>query len=442
MTEEHTKITVVDSIMGKGKTTWAADFMAENTEKRFVYCAPYLNMFEEMNDRLSERERRGLYLPSNRGSGKLDDFNEHLRKGDSIGVTHCTFSHANDETVKYLTENHYNLILDEELTVLMKYNDATGDVMKARDPGFLMEKELISVDDFGRVSWIGDSCADTKYSMIERIAKGGNLFLLNKKDFYWQFPPGLFDLFDEIYILTYLFEGSLMCPYFQYYGISYTKKSIALDEGGNRYLSDYTESIDDRLSFRRMIDILKNEKMNSYDGWELSKTWYIKNKDRRVEIRKHIEYYVRKIVKAKSKQVMWTTYEEYIPELRGDGYTRARNLTKEERGLPKAEVEKLKSATSCFVPCNAKGTNAFGDRDVLIYAMNYNMDPSVLQFFIKMNRADGPDINVFNDLISLNAMIQWIWRSAIRNGRPIKIYIPSTRMRTLFQHWLNGTLPE
>ena len=90
MTEEHTKITVVDNIMGKGKTTWAADFMAENTEKRFVYCAPYLNMFEEMNDRLSERARRGLYLPSNRGSGKLDDFNEHLRKGDSIGVTHCT----------------------------------------------------------------------------------------------------------------------------------------------------------------------------------------------------------------------------------------------------------------------------------------------------------------------------------------------------------------
>ena len=74
--------------------------------------------------------------------------------------------------------------------------------------------------------------------------------------------------------------------------------------------------------------------------------------------------------------------------------------------------------------------------------MNYNMDPSVLQFFIKMNRADGPDINVFKDLISLNAMIQWIWRSAIRNGKPIKIYIPSTRMRTLFQHWLNGTLPE
>ena len=101
-------------------------------------------------------------------------------------------------------------------------------------------------------------------------------------------------------------------------------------------MSDYTESIDDRLSFRRMIDILKNEKMNSYDGWELSKTWYIKNKDRRVEIRKHIEYYVRKIVKAKSKQVMWTTYEEYIPELRGGWLYKSKKLNEGRERAPQS----------------------------------------------------------------------------------------------------------
>ena len=47
MTE--TKVTVIDSIMGKGKTTWAADFMAEHSERRFIYCAPLLNLLEETN---------------------------------------------------------------------------------------------------------------------------------------------------------------------------------------------------------------------------------------------------------------------------------------------------------------------------------------------------------------------------------------------------------
>ena len=38
---------------------------------------------------------------------------------------------------------------------------------------------------------------------------------------------------------------------------------------------------------------------------------------------------------------------------------------------------------------------------------------------------------------ALSEMIQWIWRSAIRNGEDIYIYIPSRRMRDLLLEWLN-----
>jgi hypothetical protein len=37
---------------------------------------------------------------------------------------------------------------------------------------------------------------------------------------------------------------------------------------------------------------------------------------------------------------------------------------------------------------------------------------------------------------ALSEMVQWIWRSAIRKGEDIWIYIPSRRMRTLLQDWL------
>jgi len=33
-------------------------------------------------------------------------------------------------------------------------------------------------------------------------------------------------------------------------------------------------------------------------------------------------------------------------------------------------------------------------------------------------------------------MIQWIWRSAIRDGKEIWVYIPSRRMRELLKKWL------
>ena len=41
------------------------------------------------------------------------------------------------------------------------------------------------------------------------------------------------------------------------------------------------------------------------------------------------------------------------------------------------------------------------------------------------------------DLYSLSELIQWIYRSRIRNGEKINLYIPSKRMRELLIDWLN-----
>ena len=41
-----------------------------------------------------------------------------------------------------------------------------------------------------------------------------------------------------------------------------------------------------------------------------------------------------------------------------------------------------------------------------------------------------------DDEYALSEMIQWIWRSAIRDGKEIWVYIPSRRMRELLKKWL------
>ena len=58
------------------------------------------------------------------------------------------------------------------------------------------------------------------------------------------------------------------------------------------------------------------------------------------------------------------------------------------------------------------------------------MQPDVKQF------VDHYNIEFDEDLFSLSALLQWIWRSQIRDGKPIEIYIPSERMRILLKVWM------
>jgi hypothetical protein len=62
------------------------------------------------------------------------------------------------------------------------------------------------------------------------------------------------------------------------------------------------------------------------------------------------------------------------------------------------------------------------------------MNPMEERFFSQR------DIHVDQDLLALSDLLQWIFRSRIREGQPIEIYIPSKRMRTLLYKWLDGEL--
>jgi hypothetical protein len=36
---------------------------------------------------------------------------------------------------------------------------------------------------------------------------------------------------------------------------------------------------------------------------------------------------------------------------------------------------------------------------------------------------------------ALTEMIQWIWRTRIRNGEPVEVYMPSKKMLDIIQKW-------
>ena len=63
-----------------------------------------------------------------------------------------------------------------------------------------------------------------------------------------------------------------------------------------------------------------------------------------------------------------------------------------------------------YIPINTKATNEYKDSNILIYLVNRYLNPCILNFITKYCNSD------FNmDLYSLSELIQWIWRSAIRD---------------------------
>lgn len=88
--------------------------------------------------------------------------------------------------------------------------------------------------------------------------------------------------------------------------------------------------------------------------------------------------------------------------------------------------------SSKFVSVNARATNEFQHKSTCIYFANIYVNPLTKNFFHKQ----GVEVNV--DLYALSELLQWIFRS--RTGEPINVYIPSVRMRTLLERYLNNEI--
>ena len=62
--------------------------------------------------------------------------------------------------------------------------------------------------------------------------------------------------------------------------------------------------------------------------------------------------------------------------------------------------------------------------------MNRYQNTGIKNFFLQHG------VEVDEDGFALSEMLQFIWRSAIRDGKEIWIYVPSARMRELLRDWI------
>lgn len=404
-------IKIVDCIMGAGKTSAAINYIINSPEDiRFIFVTPFVKESETICKKINGRE---FFLPT--GDCKGRKASSAIHKGMDIICTHELFRRFSFETLDMLKEKQYTLIIDEEIDVVSVkvIPEEIMSVIFGQCNYHGKDMSVASVEN-GTVTINNPTAFNTLFKdyldmnasdSIELYAGNTMVRLLNRR---------YFDSFERVFVLTYLFNGSVLKCYFDKMKMSYS--FLDVDKSGGEFtLVDYKVKRD-KKNYLSHIRLVETEKQNEVGNgkFSLSKSSLdrdIKNCGSVISQIKKNMVAILKRNKIKSSDIIWTTYKTFQKDISGAGY----------------------SKKECFLPINARATNEYSDKHFVAFLANVFPNTGVYNFF----KQDGITIDVDN--YALSCLVQFVWRSAIRKQIPedIVLYIPSERMRNLFTNWLN-----
>ena len=396
-------VKVCDMIMGGGKTQAAVTQMNTDSESKYIFITPYLKEVERIKESCADRH---FFEPMNHGEGKLEDLHALLSDACNIASTHALFCTYTDETLRLIREGHYKLILDEELQVQKQIP------ITKSDWDMLLNEKMIVINEEGGVKWL-ESDYEGEFSALKAMCETGNVTWYDNYLMVWTYPVEVFEAFDDVIILTYMFDGQFQKYYFDMNGVEVQKIGTEYVDGEYRFTERVSTPAYVR-TLRDKIHIVQDRKLNEIGdaGGALSVSWYDRarrspSQKNLKQLKKNLANVFKNKFSSPTDKNLWTTFKDYKEILKGKGYTKG------------------------FLPFNVRATNAYRDRNCLAYCVNVFYNPVMKHYFMEHG------VEVKEDDFALSEMIQWIWRSAIRCGEEIWVYVPSKRMRTLLENWLN-----
>ena len=404
-------IQVCDAIMGTGKSSAAITYMNEHPGDKFIYITPYL---EE-----AERIKKGCpNMHFVEPSSKLKEYNfkkcDHtaslIKQGRNITTTHQAFKRYSEDMLEDIEKYGYRLIIDENVDVLERHDLHPDDMKLALDAGLIKKDEdtyFLSDNNYHGIFFREIVKFLNSRQLIEMDDSAGTHL------FYWVLPPDLITAFKDVIILTYLFKGQSLHHFLEMHHLPYKYIGISKSDDGKfsfcdapGYTPDYVAHLKD------MIHVLDNPRMNNIgdDKNALSMGWFNRHQEDSdmQQLKANIYNCINNIWRdAPAKEKMWGTYNDCRHMVSNKGYTRS------------------------FLRFNMKATNEYRNRHYMAYLVNIFMNVGEKLFY----KRHGIDVD--DNMYALSIMVQWIWRSAIRDGDEVYLYIPSKRMRTLLINWID-----
>lgn len=438
-----TEITVIDAICGAGKTSYAIQMMNESYQQgletvegfgedsyidksdKFIYVTPFLDEVK----RVKRETNIDIITPMNRPT-KRHHVDALVKLGHNIAMTHELFARLSVSTLSEIESQGYTLIMDEVANVLQQVN------ISKKDIDLLVSSNFIEIEEDSKVKWIDKDYDSTDYdgqkfnrfNDIKILAEKNNLYMQNGAAMFWVMDVQSFSSFDEVYILTYLFDGQIQKYYYDIHDLDYEKKSVT-KQNGRYVLKEYNVDKEPRNEIGELLSVYEDyesktgrkSKLNSnydndIDKWTLSSSWFEKASNEQInQLNKNLYSFFKNRCSTPNNQLFWTAKKSIAPKLVNG----------------KTKINKNDDRTKDnFLPLNARATNEYRDRTAMAYVYNRFMNPMEKSFFY--NRG----VSVNEDMLAQSDLIQFLFRGCIRNNEVMNCYIPSKRMRELLYDWL------
>lgn len=392
---------IIDSIMGSGKTTWAIRYLNRSPQRRFIFATPFL----KEDTRIREGCPTLNFVEPDGTFSKLSDLKKLVAEGKNIATTHALLGQwiPTSKDADNLRKWNYTLIIDEALEVIQPVQKINTDDLR------ILRADMLRIDAAtSKVTWIAENCPQ-RYQDIKKLADAGRLHICRDSQLLDLMPIDILKVMPNLIVMTFLFESSHLCHYMRIHGMTWKKAFV---HNGQLCMGepDLTQKKQEIKALLSVYDGKYNE--CGAERRTLSATFWAgtRNFTERYQVMKNIRSFFLTFCRARVDQCMWSVF----------------------KGKAGGEANIVKGFKKAFVAFNAKAVNDFGDRIYLAYAVNVYDNPMILAWLYE--HGQEPD----NELFALSAMLQWIWRSAIRNDQHVHLYLPSERMRTILCKWLNS----
>ncbi|WP_170545253.1 hypothetical protein [Ruegeria arenilitoris] len=429
------QIVIKDRPCGFGKTTEMLNSFEHH--KQYLVVVPLLSECDRV---IAATQQRGITFEQPEAEAAIE-FDENgdevvttkkihslrrlLSEGQNVVTTHAMFDTLAEVADEGLIDPCH-VHIDEVLSVI----DASYVVKaKAWDRLFL-KPGLCTVDEktsqvIPTAAW-DEECADLTEQIKLRYykaAKAGRLFNIEAGYNVAVMPEKLLKAGQSLTLYTFKAEGSIMAAYLNRLGLH------PLHDRGNPCI--------EQSFVREARDLITVKSIPSLGHLKFSYTEQTDSKEGKPSVYDRL---VPKALCSLARRPLKDVPLENIlltcpknkwfaagksPKVGPDGVEIGRYLPG-----PYAKGSRLqgRGGRVHWLPNTTRGTNDYKNATHLIYLYNQYINSNILRFL-------GAG-SVSQDDYALTELIQWVWRSQIRDKKPITLYLPSRRMRNLFLSWL------
>ena len=400
-------VTIRDYPCGSGKTTSMIEGF--RSDRKYLVIVPLLTEVDRVVERSKSVPFQQPHANDNNAPTKTESLESMVLQGQNIAATHSLFERLVPLARQGLLSD-YDIIIDEVPEVVRSVSSKS----KVSIEEFYLNTGYMTVDTgTGQVrptnKWwsMRDDVDDTLSATILNYANTGCLYLLEGHLFIWAMPKELLTAGRTTTILTYKSNGSVLSSYLK-------KLDVPVEVANDNQREEaFREKASQLITIKDIPALSRLPLSHSGQLAAMSKSNYCRT-------------VVNALKNLRGRQLKDVPAENILITCAKEGWYKKGN---EGVAGPFASGSKLFQGAN-WVAKITRGTNDYAHCSHLVYLYDQHMNPMVARWLEDNSRA-------FDDAYALTELIQWVWRSRVRKGQPITLYLPSPRMRRLMEEWLS-----